>query len=261
MLVFLQGPPVAEASEQCEADHRLPAGSGAGPRGAAARSVQQLGQAGEGHQAAAVVHIGGMLRTCRRPPFCLCQTQNTVRRGSPNTQAGRTASGAGRSRWWWPPRRLSHPADTVGWCVGMWEPCTGGQRATGSFSSTGQLILERRRNGPFCCGDGGPAPAAPQFARVCQRLGCQLLIDRVSDRPRSWGPPAASRPCQGPPHREAMAAVDLEAYKDLDRAIEQLLQCKPLGEGEVKELCVKAQNVFVNENNVQPVAAPVTVRG
>jgi hypothetical protein len=58
-----------------------------------------------------------------------------------------------------------------------------------------------------------------------------------------------------------MAAVDLEAYKDLDRAIEQLLQCKPLSETEVKELCVKAQNVFVNENNVQPVAAPVTVSG
>jgi hypothetical protein len=58
-----------------------------------------------------------------------------------------------------------------------------------------------------------------------------------------------------------MATVDLEAYKDLDRAIEQLLQCKPLSELEVKELCVKAQNVFVNENNVQPVAAPVTVRG
>lgn len=56
-----------------------------------------------------------------------------------------------------------------------------------------------------------------------------------------------------------MAAVDLEAYKDLDRAIEQLLQCKPLSEGEVKELCAQAQNVFVNESNVQPVAAPVTV--
>ena len=57
-----------------------------------------------------------------------------------------------------------------------------------------------------------------------------------------------------------MAAVDLESYKDLDRAIDQLLQCKPLSEAEVKDLCAKAQNVFVNENNVQPVAAPVTVR-
>ncbi len=56
-----------------------------------------------------------------------------------------------------------------------------------------------------------------------------------------------------------MAAMDLEVYKDLDRAIEQLLQCKPLSEAEVKELCAKAQNVFVNESNVQPVAAPVTV--
>jgi hypothetical protein len=57
-----------------------------------------------------------------------------------------------------------------------------------------------------------------------------------------------------------MAALELDAFKELDRAIEQLLQCKPLSEGEVKELCVKAQNVFVTENNVQPVAAPVTVR-
>ena len=53
----------------------------------------------------------------------------------------------------------------------------------------------------------------------------------------------------------------MEAVKDLDRSIEQLLQCKPLSESEVKELCAKAQNVFVNENNVQPVAAPVTVSG
>lgn len=62
------------------------------------------------------------------------------------------------------------------------------------------------------------------------------------------------------PLAAAMASIDLEQYKDLDRAIEQLLQCKPLSEAEVKELCAKAQNVFVNESNVQPVAAPVTVR-
>ena len=58
-----------------------------------------------------------------------------------------------------------------------------------------------------------------------------------------------------------MAVPEMEAVKDLDRSIEQLLQCKPLSESEVKELCAKAQNVFVNENNVQPVAAPVTVSG
>lgn len=56
-----------------------------------------------------------------------------------------------------------------------------------------------------------------------------------------------------------MAAVDLEQYKELDAQIDLLLQCKPLPESEVKALCAKAQEIFVEEGNVQAVRCPVTV--
>ena len=41
--------------------------------------------------------------------------------------------------------------------------------------------------------------------------------------------------------------------------IEQLMQCKPLSEAEVKALCEKAREIFSEESNVQPVRCPVTV--
>jgi len=50
-------------------------------------------------------------------------------------------------------------------------------------------------------------------------------------------------------------------YKDLDRWISILMECKPLPEPEVKELCNKAREILKHESNVQPVAAPVTVCG
>jgi serine/threonine-protein phosphatase 2A catalytic subunit len=39
------------------------------------------------------------------------------------------------------------------------------------------------------------------------------------------------------------------------------LQCKPLSESEVKQLCNKAKEILQKESNVQPVKAPVTVCG
>eukprot|EP01002_Notosolenus_urceolatus_P004493 NODE_2186_length_1179_cov_9.623894_g1811_i0.p1 GENE.NODE_2186_length_1179_cov_9.623894_g1811_i0~~NODE_2186_length_1179_cov_9.623894_g1811_i0.p1 ORF type:complete len:316 (+),score=50.31 NODE_2186_length_1179_cov_9.623894_g1811_i0:174-1121(+) len=48
---------------------------------------------------------------------------------------------------------------------------------------------------------------------------------------------------------------------DLDQLIEQLLDCKPMCESHVKELCDQAREIFGQENNVQPVKAPVTVCG
>lgn len=45
---------------------------------------------------------------------------------------------------------------------------------------------------------------------------------------------------------------------DMDRAIERLMDCKPLTEREVKVLCEKAIEIFQNESNVQPVNSPVT---
>eukprot|EP01060_Flectonema_neradi_P037956 TRINITY_DN7817_c0_g1_i1.p1 TRINITY_DN7817_c0_g1~~TRINITY_DN7817_c0_g1_i1.p1 ORF type:complete len:308 (+),score=38.27 TRINITY_DN7817_c0_g1_i1:55-978(+) len=48
---------------------------------------------------------------------------------------------------------------------------------------------------------------------------------------------------------------------DLERQIEQLRRCEPIKESEVKLLCVKARELLVEESNVQPVPAPVTIVG
>jgi len=48
---------------------------------------------------------------------------------------------------------------------------------------------------------------------------------------------------------------------NLDKQIEQLLDCKPLSEAEVKALCDKAKEILGDESNVQPVRAPVTICG
>jgi len=48
---------------------------------------------------------------------------------------------------------------------------------------------------------------------------------------------------------------------NFDRYIEQLLQCKPLSEVEVKNLCDKAKEILLEESNVQPVRVPVTICG
>lgn len=46
---------------------------------------------------------------------------------------------------------------------------------------------------------------------------------------------------------------------DLDKQIEQLKRCEPISEAQVKELCLKAQEILVEEANVQWIDAPVTV--
>jgi serine/threonine-protein phosphatase 4 catalytic subunit len=48
---------------------------------------------------------------------------------------------------------------------------------------------------------------------------------------------------------------------DLDRQIEQLRKCEYIKESEVKDLCEKAKELLIEESNVQPVDAPVTVCG
>ncbi|KAI7744636.1 hypothetical protein M8C21_001245, partial [Ambrosia artemisiifolia] len=49
--------------------------------------------------------------------------------------------------------------------------------------------------------------------------------------------------------------------RHLDRQIEQLKNCEPLKESEVKALCLKAMEILVEESNVQRVDAPVTICG
>ena len=46
---------------------------------------------------------------------------------------------------------------------------------------------------------------------------------------------------------------------DLDKWIERLKRCETLHEAEVKKLCEKALEIFVEESNVQRVSAPVTI--
>jgi serine/threonine-protein phosphatase 2A catalytic subunit len=47
----------------------------------------------------------------------------------------------------------------------------------------------------------------------------------------------------------------------LDSWVERLMGCAPLTELEVKQLCDKAKEILIEESNVQPVRAPVTVCG
>ena len=47
----------------------------------------------------------------------------------------------------------------------------------------------------------------------------------------------------------------------LDRQINELMDCKPLPESEIRVLCEKAKEILSEESNVQSVKAPVTVCG
>lgn len=47
----------------------------------------------------------------------------------------------------------------------------------------------------------------------------------------------------------------------LDLWTDKLMSCTLLSENEVKLLCDKAREVLIEESNVQPVRAPVTVCG
>ena len=50
-------------------------------------------------------------------------------------------------------------------------------------------------------------------------------------------------------------------YSTLDRQIKELMECKPLTEAEVEELCDKAREVLLSESNVQNVSSPVIICG
>ncbi|KAK9050976.1 hypothetical protein SSX86_027601 [Deinandra increscens subsp. villosa] len=53
----------------------------------------------------------------------------------------------------------------------------------------------------------------------------------------------------------------MPSHADIDRQIEQLMECKALSEPEVKTLCDQGRAILVEEYNVQPVKCPVTVCG
>jgi serine/threonine-protein phosphatase 4 catalytic subunit len=45
----------------------------------------------------------------------------------------------------------------------------------------------------------------------------------------------------------------------VSRQIAQLRECKPLSEAQVRQLCLKAKEIIIEESNVQHVDSPVTV--
>ncbi|KAJ3081606.1 serine/threonine-protein phosphatase PP-X isozyme 2 [Rhizoclosmatium globosum] len=48
---------------------------------------------------------------------------------------------------------------------------------------------------------------------------------------------------------------------DLDAQIEQLKRCEPITEAQVRDLCLKAREILIEESNVQKIQAPVTICG
>ncbi|KAJ3354590.1 Serine/threonine-protein phosphatase 4 catalytic subunit [Entophlyctis luteolus] len=48
---------------------------------------------------------------------------------------------------------------------------------------------------------------------------------------------------------------------DLDAQIEQLRRCEPISEAQVRDLCLKAREILVEESNVQRISPPVTICG
>ena len=52
----------------------------------------------------------------------------------------------------------------------------------------------------------------------------------------------------------------MAAY-DLDRWIEQLMQCQHLSEPDMKALCDRVRGILMEESNIQPVSSPVTICG
>ena len=51
------------------------------------------------------------------------------------------------------------------------------------------------------------------------------------------------------------------ATHDIDRWIEQLMQCQHLSEPDMKSLCDRVRTILVEESNIQPVSSPVTICG
>lgn len=60
--------------------------------------------------------------------------------------------------------------------------------------------------------------------------------------------------------RKSLSTADIGAWiVKPSRQIEQLKRCEPISEQQVKDLCLKAREILVEEGNVQYVDSPVTV--
>jgi hypothetical protein len=57
-----------------------------------------------------------------------------------------------------------------------------------------------------------------------------------------------------------LSAMTATTY-DPDRWLAQLMECRHLSEAEMKLLCARVREILVEESNIQPVSAPVTICG
>ena len=97
------------------------------------------------------------------------------------------------------------------------------------------------------------------LGRTGRRRDEQICEDRAG-RSLSFGR-RTQRDGIGDEERPELGFGAMPSYADVDRQIEQLWECKPLSEVEVKNLCDQARTILVEEWNVQPVKCPVTVCG
>lgn len=88
-------------------------------------------------------------------------------------------------------------------------------------------------------------------------LGFLFVPSAAFPRPRPFVSVrrARPRPIADPRERRRLAMRDVDAW------IERLRRCEALEEKEVKVLCTRATEIFVEEGNVQRVDAPVTLCG
>jgi len=77
--------------------------------------------------------------------------------------------------------------------------------------------------------------------------------------PSSTTPAQTTTPQQN--QNSTSLTPDEQHYNDLEAWLAKLSRGTPLSETEVKALCDKARECLMNESNVQPVSAPVTVCG
>lgn len=121
--------------------------------------------------------------------------------------------------------------------------------------------------------------SAPLRKRVLPRArGAELAASRARTQREelAWGSshvrggfgaagPNAPRPqkAQAEGGEKALSAACTAAmdHAKLDGWIERLMNCNPLKEAEVHELCGLAREILMKEQNVQPVKCPVTVCG
>jgi len=85
--------------------------------------------------------------------------------------------------------------------------------------------------------------------------------DSINSEPSATSPSAPSPTSVSPSPSQNLLSTEEKHYNDLEGWLSKLSVGTPLAEFEVKNLCEKARETLMNESNVQPVSAPVTVCG